>query len=34
MLNVGNETVPLCSGINRRSFLQVGTAGFAALSLP
>ena len=34
MLHIGNERVPLCSGINRRSFLQAGAAGFAGLSLP
>jgi hypothetical protein len=34
MLNIGNEKVPLCSGINRRSFLQVGTAGLAGMALP
>jgi hypothetical protein len=34
MINVGNEKVPLCSGPSRRSFLQIGTAGMAALSLP
>ena len=34
MLNVGNEKVSVCSGINRRSFLQAGTAGMAGLMLP
>lgn len=34
MLNIGNERVPLCSGINRRSFLQVGSAGLAGMMLP
>src|SRR5688572_2927219 len=34
MLNVGNEKVPLCSGLSRRSFLQVGAAGLASLTLP
>ena len=34
MLHIGNERVPLCSGINRRSFLQVGATGMAGLSLP
>ena len=33
MLHIGNERVPLCSGINRRSFLQAGAAGMAGLSL-
>ncbi|MSR53026.1 MAG: DUF1501 domain-containing protein [Gemmataceae bacterium] len=34
MLNIGNEKVPLCDGVSRRSFLQLGTAGMAAMSLP
>ena len=34
MLNVGNVKVPLCEGLSRRSFLQVGTAGLASLALP
>ncbi len=34
MLHIGNERVPLCSGANRRSFLQVGAAAMAGLSLP
>jgi hypothetical protein len=34
MLNVGNVKVPLCSGINRRAFLQAGTAGIASMVLP
>src|SRR4051794_18900819 len=34
MLNIGNERVPLCSGINRRSFLQIGSAGIATMALP
>ncbi len=34
MLHIGNEKVPVCSGINRRGFLQVGAAGMAGLSLP
>jgi hypothetical protein len=34
MLNVGKEKVPLCHGLSRRSFLQVGTAGLATLALP
>lgn len=32
MLHIGNERVPLCSGVNRRSFLQAGA--MAGLSLP
>jgi hypothetical protein len=34
MLNVGNVKVPLCEGLSRRSFLQVGTASVASLTLP
>lgn len=34
MLHIGNEHIPLCSGANRRSFLQVGAAAMAGLSLP
>ena len=34
MLNIGNVKVPLCSGLTRRSFLQVGTLGAVGLSLP
>ncbi|MFN0054769.1 MAG: DUF1501 domain-containing protein [Planctomycetales bacterium] len=34
MLNVGNEPVPVCHGVTRRSFLNVGTAGLAGLTLP
>ena len=34
MLHIGNEYLPLCSGVNRRSFLQVGAAAMAGLSLP
>ncbi len=34
MLHIGNENLPLCSGINRRSFLEVGTAAMAGLTLP
>src|SRR3954471_24203160 len=34
MLNVGKVKVPLCEGLSRRSFLQVGSAGLAMLSLP
>lgn len=34
MLNVGNVKVPLCEGLSRRAFLQVGAATAAGLSLP
>lgn len=34
MLHIGNEPVRLCSGVSRRSFLTVGAAGLAGLSLP
>src|ERR1700704_4753390 len=34
MLNIGNEKVSLCSGVSRRSFLQVGVAGLAGMWLP
>src|SRR4051812_12697353 len=34
MLNVGREKVRLCEGVSRRSFLQIGSAGLATLSLP
>jgi len=34
MINVGNERVSLCGGPNRRSFLQIGTAGLASMTLP
>jgi hypothetical protein len=34
MLHLGNAHVPDCSGVNRRSFLQAGTAGLAGISLP
>jgi hypothetical protein len=34
MLNVGNVKVPLCEGLSRRSFLQVGAAGLASMTLP
>ena len=33
MLNIGNEKVPVCSGLTRRSFLQLGTAGLAGMWL-
>lgn len=34
MLNIGSAPVRLCEGMTRRSFLQVGTAGMAGLTLP
>jgi hypothetical protein len=34
MLNVGNEKVPLCQGLSRRSFLQVGATALTGLGLP
>src|SRR5580765_3281737 len=34
MLNIGKEKVSLCSGVTRRSFLQVGVAGMSGLWLP
>ncbi|MCH7727750.1 MAG: DUF1501 domain-containing protein, partial [Planctomycetes bacterium] len=34
MLHIGNEHVPDCSGVHRRSFLQAGAAGMAGLTLP
>lgn len=34
MLNIGSVNVPLCSGLSRRSFLQVGSLGTVGLSLP
>src|SRR6187455_1940880 len=34
MLNIGNEKVPLCHGVSRRSFLQAGSAGLAGMTLP
>ncbi|MEX0714759.1 MAG: DUF1501 domain-containing protein [Pirellulales bacterium] len=34
MLHVGDASVPVCSGVSRRSFLQIGAAGMAGLSLP
>ena len=34
MLHIGNAKVPVCSGVNRRSFLTAGAAGMAGLSLP
>ncbi|MDA1015668.1 MAG: DUF1501 domain-containing protein [Planctomycetota bacterium] len=34
MLHLGNASVPDCSGLNRRSFLQAGSTGLAGLTLP
>jgi len=34
MFNIGNEKVPLCHGVSRRSFLQAGSAGLAGMTLP
>jgi len=34
MFNLGSVKVPLCSGVSRRSFLQVGSLGTFGLSLP
>lgn len=34
MLHIGNERIPICSGVNRRSFLQAGATAMAGLSLP
>ncbi|HEY7156801.1 MAG TPA: DUF1501 domain-containing protein [Gemmataceae bacterium] len=34
MLNIGSAPVRLCEGLTRRSFLKVGTAGMAGLTLP
>lgn len=34
MLGVGNVRVPVCHGVTRRNFLQVGSAGLVGLSLP
>ncbi len=34
MLNVGNVHIPVCSGVTRRSFLQIGSAGMAGMVLP
>ena len=33
MLHIGNEYIPLCSGTNRRSFLQVGAAAMTGMTL-
>lgn len=34
MLHIGNERVPQCGSVSRRSFLTAGAAGLAGLSLP
>src|SRR5881396_990680 len=34
MLRFGDVKVPVCHGVTRRSFLQVGSAGLAGLALP
>ena len=34
MLHIGNVPIPTCSGVTRRSFLQLGTAGLVGLNLP
>jgi hypothetical protein len=34
MLDIGSGRVRLCSGLTRRNFLRVGTAGVAGLTLP
>ena len=34
MLNIGSTRVPVCSGLDRRSFLQAGSATLGGLSLP
>jgi uncharacterized protein (DUF1501 family) len=34
VLNVGNVPVPLCEGLSRRSFLRIGSASLAGLTLP
>lgn len=33
MLHIGNEYIPLCSGTNRRSFLQLGAAAMTGMTL-
>jgi len=33
MFSIGNVKVPLCSGMNRRSFMQVGSAALGSLTL-
>ncbi|QDU30884.1 hypothetical protein ETAA8_60330 [Anatilimnocola aggregata] len=34
MFNIGEVPVPVCHGVTRRSFLQVGTTGLAGMTLP
>ncbi len=34
MFDIGNVPVPVCHGVTRRSFLQVGTTGLAGMTLP
>ena len=34
MLHIGNEKVPVCHGVTRRSFLQAGATGMAGMTLP
>jgi uncharacterized protein (DUF1501 family) len=34
MLNIGNEKIPVCHGVTRRSFLKAGSAGLAGMVLP
>ena len=34
MLNIGNEKVPLCHGVSRRSFLQMGATALTGMWLP
>src|ERR1700738_2349930 len=34
MLNIGKEKVPLCHGVSRRSFLQVGATALTGMTLP
>jgi hypothetical protein len=34
MLHVGSTNIPLCSGVDRRSFLQAGAAAMAGMTLP
>ena len=34
MLNIGKVNIPVCHGVTRRSFLQIGSAGMAGMMLP
>jgi len=34
MLHLGDVKVPVCSGVSRRSFMQLGAAGLGGLTLP